>query len=60
MISRLSGRPGQSGPPPLKESEAADIIRRFFHVLSRLQHLPAPETKARKRPGRGRKPPEAA
>ncbi len=58
MISRLSGRPGKSGPLPLKDSEAADIIRRFFHVLSKLQHLPAPETKARKRVARGPKPEE--
>lgn len=37
MISRISGRPG--GAPagtPQETEEAAEIFRRFFHVLERL------------------------
>lgn len=37
MIPRFSGRPGQ--PPaggPSRDQQAADIFRRFFHALERL------------------------
>jgi hypothetical protein len=66
MIPRFSGRPGHppAGGQPDKQ-EAAEIFRRFFHVLERLDSgalrafveamTPgAPETKAE--PGTRRKP----
>ena len=58
MIPRLSARPpGAPGPKDQQHDEAAEIFRRFFHVLERLDAAAlrvlaeavaygAPETKA--------------
>ncbi len=57
MIPRLSGRPGGPGRKDPDQQEAAEIFRRFFHVLERLDAAAlrtlaeavahgAPETKA--------------
>ncbi len=64
MIPRLSGRPGAAWRKDPEHEEAAEIFRRFFHVLERLDAAAlralaeavaqgAPETKAR--PGRRRR-----
>ncbi len=60
MIPRLSARPGAPGRKDHEHDEAAEVFRRFFHVLERLDAAAlraiaeaiaggAPETKAHRR-----------